>query len=462
MSAEPTPANSEEPNVPSPTGLARVSPAEAAAQQRLALVRIVRMAFVVMIVTVTLLYIINTGQSQSGGEEAFGISLAIGWHIPLTAGLVLCLLVLAIDMLTPRKKIATISGVFFGLLVGLIAAFATTFIIDLLVQAYDIKAPDLVAAIKVLIGISLCYLGMSSVLQTQDDFRLVIPYVEFAKQLRGPRPILLDTSALIDARIVDVAATGILSVPLVIPRFVIEELQRLCDSDDRLKRARGRRGLDAIPRLRRQPALDVTIDETPVPGIAVDQMLVELARAMNGAIITADTGLDRVAGIQGVTVLNLNEVANALKPSLIAGSRLTLELVRRGEQPGQAVGYLDDGTMVVADHAERLIGMRADLEVTGTLQTSAGRLIFAKPVDAGDGGRFALANPPAEPPRGSDGQGDGDSQDQGEGKVEGARTGAAAMPGTVVKPPAPVAPPRPGPYPPNRPARSTAPRNPRR
>jgi uncharacterized protein YacL len=443
-------------------GPSRLSPAEQAAQQRLALVRIVRMAFVVMIVTVTLLYIINTGQSQSGGDTAFGISLAIGWHIPLTAGLVLCLLVLAIDLLTPSKKIATISGVFFGLLVGLIAAFATTFIIDLLVQAYEIRAPDLVAAIKVLVGISLCYLGMSSVLQTQDDFRLVIPYVEFAKQLRGPRPLLLDTSALIDARIVDVAATGILSVPIVIPRFVVEELQRLADSSDKQKRARGRRGLDAIPRLRRNPALDVTIDDSPVPGKAVDQMLVELARSMDGAIVTADTGLNRIAGIQGVVVLNLNDVANALKPSLIAGSRLTLELVRRGEQAGQAVGFLDDGTMVVAEQAEDRIGQRVELEVSGALQTSAGRLIFARPAD--EGGVLRQSAPEHAP--GEESQPD-ERDDQRGPRDAGPATDepgapASTLPSTTVRPPPPPPPLRPGPFPPNRPARSSAPRNPRR
>ena len=126
----------------------------------------------------------------------------------------------------------------------------------------------------------LCYLGITTVLQTQDDFRLVIPYVEFAKQIRGPRPLLLDTSALIDARIADLADTGIIQSPVVIPHFVVAELQLLADSSDKLKRARGRRGLDVIARLQRAAALDVSIDETAVPGKAVDQMLVELARRM--------------------------------------------------------------------------------------------------------------------------------------------------------------------------------------
>ena len=357
-------------------------PALAAAAQRSALVRLVRMAFVVMMMTVVILYVLNAGGTQRTGETAFGFTLAYGWHIPFTAGVLLCLSVLAIDLLTPRKKIATISGVFFGLIVGLIATFAMNFVIDLLVDAYEIKAPDLIATIKVLIGMSLCYLGMSTVAQTQDDFRLVIPYVEFAKQLRGAKPLLLDSSALIDARIADLAATGLFQTPLVIPRFVIGELQTLADSSDKSKRLRGRRGLDVVSRLQRAGTLDVTIDETPVPGKAVDQMLVELARATSGIITTTDTGLARVAAIHGVLTLNLNDIALALKPALIPGTQLLLHLMKPGEQPGQAVGYLDDGTMVVVERAEDRLGEDAPVEVTSTLQTSAGRLIFARLTDA--------------------------------------------------------------------------------
>jgi uncharacterized protein YacL len=410
--------------------------------------------------TVTILYILNINDGSTlSGESALGLNLVGGWHIPLTAGILMTLLVLAIDMLTPRKKIATISGVFFGLLVGLIATFAINFIIDLLVQTYEIKAPNLVSAIKVLCGICLCYLGMSVVLQTQDDFRLVIPYVEFAKQLRGPRPLLIDTSALIDSRIVDLAATGIFGVPLVVPRFVIHELQALADSDDKLKRARGRRGLEVIGRLQRHPALDITIDETHVVGKSVDQMLVELARTMPATVVTADVALNRVAAIQGVEVLNLNEVANALKPSLIPGTHLMLPLLRRGEQPGQAVGYLDDGTMVVVERAESAIGREVELEVTSAMQTSAGRLIFARLVgvagvgDDADGGE-QVDSPPSESAAAP-------QPDHEENHVT--RGNAAPITPPLTIRPSPSAPPaKPGPFPPVRPVRSTAPRNPRR
>src|SRR6185295_3050090 len=165
----------------------------------------------------------------------------------------------------------SISSVFLGLLGGMLATVALGSIMDLLLQttipegeAREAIAP-LMTTIKIMMGITLCYLGVTTVLQTQDDFRLVIPYVEFSKVMRGPRPLVLDTSALIDARIVDVGETGIVQTPIVVPRFVVAELQVLADSHDKLKRARGRRGLDVVRRLQRS-TLDVSIDETLVPG----------------------------------------------------------------------------------------------------------------------------------------------------------------------------------------------------
>jgi uncharacterized protein YacL len=265
----------------------------------------------------------------------------------------------------------------------MLATIALASIMDLLLQtAIDDqrsidKLKPFMTTFKVMLGITLCYLGITTVLQTQDDFRLVIPYIEFSKIMRGQRPLILDTSALIDARIADVGATGIIQTPLVVPRFVIAELQMLADSHDKLKRARGRRGLDVVRRLQRS-TLDVSIDDTIVPGKAVDQMLIELARRIPGTIVTSDLGLARVAEIQSIPTLNLNDVANALKPALVPGETLSLRLIKPGEQHGQAVGYLDDGTMVVADSALHRIGELATVMVTSTLQTSAGRLIFAR------------------------------------------------------------------------------------
>lgn len=351
-------------------------PEEREALRRVTVIHLLRMAYFVIILVITFLVSVDITEQS--------INLKAGWRITVPLGLLLLTAFLLFDVLTPRKRITTIAGVFLGVLVGLLATFAVGSVIDLLSQLYNFDqtpAQPLVSAIKILVGIALIYVAITTVLQTQDDFRLVIPYVEFAKQIRGPRPLLLDTSAIIDARILDVAQTGIIQYPIVVPQFVIDELQTLADSEDRMKRARGRRGLDVVGKLQRTPTLDLTIDQTPVPGKAVDQMLVELARRMPATILTTDIALNRVAGIQGVKVLNLNEVANALKPALIPGEQVSIKLIKEGEQRGQGVGYLEDGTMVVAEDGQPYIGQRVTLNITSTLQTAAGRLLFGRVMD---------------------------------------------------------------------------------
>jgi uncharacterized protein YacL len=341
-------------------------------RQRRLLLRIVRIGF-------TVLFAVVTGLSLFGGGLA-GADAAAYWPITLVIALTVAAVTIAVDLLTPRKKVSTIVGVLFGLLAAMLATAALGFVIDLLAATYgEIPSGDpRITIIKILIGTGMAYLAIATVLQTQDDFRLVIPYVEFAKQLRGPRPLLLDSSALIDARFADLAETGILQAPVIIPRFVIDELQLLADSDDKPRRSKGRRGLDLIGRLQRSAHVDVTVDETPVPGKAVDQMLVELARRTPGMIVTTDTALARIAAIHSVPVVNVHDLAAALRPSFVAGEPLRLRVLKPGEQPGQGVGYLDDGTMVVVEDGEPLIGQTVELTVTSTLQTSAGRLVFAR------------------------------------------------------------------------------------
>jgi len=346
-------------------------PLEASKRQRQVILRVIRMTFAVLLLTVAIL---NAAQST--------VEVAIEWWIPVALALAMFGVALAIDLLTPNKKISSISSVFLGIMGGMLATVALGAIFDLLLRTTIevgplVKLAPFISLTKLMLGITLCYLGIITVLQTQDDFRLVIPYVEFSKQSRGARPFLMDTSSLIDARIVELAETGLVQSAIVVPRFVIGELQALADSTDRLKRARGRRGLDVTSRLQRS-GLDVTIDETPVPVRSVDQMLVDLARRIPATIVTSDVGLSRVAQIQNVPVLNLNDVANALKPSLIPGEQITLRLIKNGEQPGQGVGYLADGTMVVVEQGATCIGEEAAVLVTSSLQTSAGRLIFGK------------------------------------------------------------------------------------
>jgi len=351
--------------------------------QRRRLIALMRVVFGVVLAIVLALAIVNEST-----ENRLGIQVEKNWWMFAAGALMFFAIVILIDVLTPKRKLSTITAIIFGMFAGLIATLLLGLVVDYLKQTY-FPAADArpVTAIKVILGLGLCYLGAATVLQTQDDFRLVIPYVEFAKQIRGPRPLLLDTSALIDGRIADIAEVGLFQTPLVVPQFVIDELQMLGDSSDRMKRARGRRGLDVVTRLQRSPRLDFTRDETVVPGKDVDQMLVELARLMPATIVTTDIGLNRVASIQGVTVLNINDLANAMKPNVIPGEPLTVHLIKRGEQPGQAVGYLDDGTMVVAENGEPAIGNEVSLVVRSTMQTSAGRLIFGRIPDEGGEGQ---------------------------------------------------------------------------
>jgi uncharacterized protein YacL len=416
-------------------------PLEAAQRQQGVILRIVRIGFLVLFVTVTLLTILNVN-TQPGQP---GVELVSGWHITVATALGFAVVVILVDIFTPQKKISTLFSIFLGLLAAMLATLAFAFVLDLLAKSYEAENAEVIfGAMKVLFGITMSYLAITTVLQTQDDFRLVIPYVEFSKQIRGTRPLLLDTSSLIDARIADVAETAVLQSPLVIPRFVINELQVLSDSSDKLKRARGRRGLEIIMRLQRSARLDVSIDEKPVPGKAVDQMLVEFAREMPATIVTTDVALSRIADIHEVPVLNLNDLANALKPALIPGEHLTVSLIKPGEQAGQAVGYLEDGTMVVAEDGAAHIGHHVTLTVTSTLQTSAGRLIFGRA--GGMDQAVETPEPAAKPVRGPD-----DSLDAPE-----AGQGATG-------PERPDEPSRKGPFPPKKPnPRSSRARNPRR
>lgn len=348
---------------------------EIAAAQRAVLIRIIRLVFVILIVTFTTLAF----------YQAWAISKEsnLNYWIPIIAAGLVIVIVVGIDLLTPVKRVSSIAGVLLGLLVGILATFVISALFDLLLQswtperAYTEWRPT-IQSIKIIVGISFGYLGVITVLQTQDDFRLVIPYVEFAKQIRGVRPIILDTSALIDGRISDIVSTGFIQAPMLIPNFVVHELQQLADSGDALKRARGRRGLDMITRLQRNAPVDVSIDETPIASTAVDQMLVELARSTPAVILTTDVGLARVATIQGVIALNLNDLASAAKVNLTPGELISVRVLREGEQQGQGVGFLPDGTMIVIEDGGSSIGESVEATVTSSLQTSAGRLIFAK------------------------------------------------------------------------------------
>ncbi|GAB4196029.1 MAG: TRAM domain-containing protein [Phycisphaeraceae bacterium] len=346
---------------------------------------ILRGAFILLTAAVTALYLLS---NQWGANVDFPMFvLLLGVTIGITS------IIVAIDAWTQHKKLSAISGVFLGLVAGLLAAYALSFVIDLIGvltlpkdetarQAYL----NLLRGVKVVVGLITCYLGISLVLQTKDDFRFVIPYVEFAKETRGNRPIILDTSVIVDGRILDIIQTQVIQGTLIIPRFVLNELQQIADSADKLKRARGRRGLDMLQKLQENRIVEVVIDDTEVEGASVDQKLISLALLKRGRVMTNDYNLNKIASLRGVDVINLNDLAKALRPVVLPGEHLHVKLVKTGEGPNQGVGYLDDGTMVVVEQGRTHIGQEVDLVVTSTLQTSAGRMIF---------GRFASEDHPA-------------------------------------------------------------------
>ena len=296
-----------------------------------------------------------------------------------------------IDVASPRKKLAIFSGTLLGLVVGIAIAYALHFAAQWVVELFSSTAggpklaeerDKLVRFITLIIGLVTCYLSISFTLQTKDDFRFIIPFVEFSKKTKGDRPILLDTSALIDGRIYDIIGTGFIQSQLVVPRFVLQELQAVADSGDRAKRNRGRRGLDVLTKLRNNSKADVVLYDAPTRDedaeAGVDHRLVELAKEINGRVLTNDYNLNKIAQLRGVDVMNINDLAGALKPVVLPGERMTVRLIKAGEAAGQGVGYLDDGTMVVVEQGRGHLNEEVELIVTSALQTSAGRMIFGR------------------------------------------------------------------------------------
>lgn len=309
------------------------------------------------------------------------------WLLP-SIGITLAVFFVCVDILAPRQKLAIFSGTFFGLIVGLIFAYVFGFVVRLLVEQYATGYKErLIEYINMMVSIASCYLSISFILQTKDDFRFIIPYVEFSKAIKGARPILIDTSVLIDGRIVDVVGTGIIDSQLVVPQFVIDELQLIADSGDKLKRNRGSRGLDVLRKLRANNKIDVALYDSSVrvnAEIGVDQKLVALAREISARLLTNDMNLNKVAQLRGVDVVNLNDLANAMKPAVLPGEKMKVRLVKPGEDAGQGVGYLDDGTMVVVEGGRSFINKEIDFLVTNTRQTSAGKMIFGRAIGPDD------------------------------------------------------------------------------
>ena len=380
--------------------------------------QILRALFILLMAAVGWFYV----QSAS---QPFG---AWNWMVTAIAVSIGALLV-CVDILAPRKKLFLLSGTFLGIIIGISVAYGLSFVVQLFddrieqmldtrdtggiyanaldSKQHQIARTERVEAIDLMMGVVCCYLSISFILQTRDDFRFIIPYVEFSKQTKGARPILLDTSVLIDGRITDIAKTGIFESQIIVPRFVLNELQTIADSGDPLKRGRGRRGLDALAELRAVRRAEVILYEAAPRGAAevaddVDHQLMDLSKMLNARVLTNDFNLNKVAELRGVDVININELANAVKPVVLPGEKMHVRIQKPGKESGQGIGYLEDGTIVVVEQGRGFMNEDVELMVTNMRQTVAGRMIFGRvvahsraEVTASDvpGGPITPANP---------------------------------------------------------------------
>ena len=284
-----------------------------------------------------------------------------------------------IDWLIKKKDLTVITSVYFGLLIGVFLTYVAVLALSPLLASF--ATSPILPWTPLILGMLLCYVSTSVLMQTRNDFRFIIPYVEFARDVRGLRPNVLDASSIVDGRIAELADTGLFQSRFVVPASVMEDLQQDSDAVEKPKRMRGRRGLDVLTRLRNTPTIDVEIlgsQELSAQGKSIESEIVELARNLGGRVITNEPTLVKIAGVRGVPALNVNDIAVALRPSYVPGDMIDVKIVKQGEEPSQGVGFLDDGTMVVVEHGREMIGRSTTVSVTSTLQTSAGRLVFAR------------------------------------------------------------------------------------
>ena len=308
----------------------------------------------------------------------FPFPLPHGPWIGAAIGLCFAVLVLVIDEFFKKFTVRNILSILVGIALGLLVHR-----LFMGVAAYAQISEEIRHQIGVISAVLFSYLGAVTMLRGQDEFQLLIPFMKLESKNPGEELILLDTSVIIDGRIADISETHFLSGRLILPRFVLKELQLISDSSDPLKRARGRRGLDILNRMKKNPNVDVKIQEMDFPEFStVDAKLVKLGQVLGAKVFTNDYNLNKVAELQGVKVLNINDLANAVKPVVMPGEAMQVKVLKEGKEHDQGVAYLNDGTMVVVDNGRRRIGQTISVTITSVLQTQAGRMIFAKPSDS--------------------------------------------------------------------------------
>jgi uncharacterized protein YacL len=330
------------------------------------------------------------------------LSLDLNVFYWLIGGIVVSMLMVGLELLLSTQPISSIGAIIFGILLGIVFAMLLQ---RMIVLALGQKRSEIFfgqelqfdpvtrqtrlvarvpndrfdAAVALVLSVAMSYVGVAVLYQTRDRFNLIIPYVEFRPVEKGARPIVVDTSVIVDGRIHEILQTGVFDGPIVIPHAVLRELQGIADSPERMRRERGRLGLDCLDQMRRNPLLDVQIQDAGVPDVGpTDNQLIQITRKLNGRLVTNDYNLNSLATVDGVEVVNLNKLANALKPIALPDEELNIKLIKRGQQAGQAVGYLEDGTMVIVEDADAYIGREVDIVVTNTITKETGRMIFGR------------------------------------------------------------------------------------
>ncbi len=292
-------------------------------------------------------------------------------------GALVALLIIAFEMRTRRATLKTLIGAAVGSILGIVGAF----LLGILISSQDTSAvrPEIKTFVTVSLAFFMGYVGLMVGAAKGEHIDLSVLGGFFEEKNVDRDYKILDTSVIIDGRITDVAETGFLGGTIIIPQFILTELQQVADSADSSKRQRGRRGLDMLQRLKNNNSLDIQIVETDFPKVKeVDLKLIELGKQLEGVVVTNDFNLNKVSELRGVSVLNINELANALKPVVLPGEAMKVFILKEGKEYNQGVAYLDDGTMVVVDNARRLIGKTAEIAVTSVLQTTAGKMIFGR------------------------------------------------------------------------------------
>jgi uncharacterized protein YacL len=356
---------------------------------------LIRVVFIGILIAAA--YVLDPIGAHGGPQPAAG-PLGLPTHLVSAAiAFLIAVVIILFEIRIQQASLKTLIGAGIGSMMGIVGGVLIGFLISY--QESGAVQPSTKVFLTLALAFIMAYVGLMVGAAKGDYLDLSALGGIFSDKATRRDVKILDTSVIIDGRIADVAETGFLSGTIVIPQFILRELQQVADSPDGNKRQRGRRGLDMLNRLQSNPSLDIQVVDTDFPAVKeVDLKLLELSKSLDGVVVTNDFNLNKVAQVHGLQVLNINELANSLKPVVLPGEQMRVFILKEGKEYNQGVAYLDDGTMVVVDNARRMIGKNADIAVTSVLQTTAGKMIFGRLwEDSENGGGPGPSSP--QPPR---------------------------------------------------------------